>query len=140
VNAGRSIRLIVDYGLLGDDVVPLMPDDVDPPDVAELGVILSMSASLRAGERLDPQRVERALEAGFGALMGLEAALSRAQRNSREAPDAGAAQIEELHHRITELRDALTDLRTLTGPPGDSRVGYGFVLPAQGQRFHAHRN
>jgi hypothetical protein len=117
-----------------------MADNEAPPDAAELGVILSMSASLRAGERVDPQRVERALEAGFGALMGLEAALSRAQRRSREAPDAGAAEIAALHDRITELRDALTELRTLSGPSGESRVGYGFVLPRQGRRFGAYRN
>jgi hypothetical protein len=140
VNACPSIRLIVDNELLGDDVVPQMPDDVTAPDVAELGVILSMSASLRAGRRLDPQQVERALEAGFGALMGLEARLSRAQRRSGPDPNAAAAEIAGLHARITGLRDALTDLRTLAGPPGESCVGYGFVLPALGQRFHARFN
>jgi hypothetical protein len=117
-----------------------MPDDFAPPDVAELGVILSMSASLRAGKRLDPPEVERVLETGFGALMGLEAALSRAQRRSGQNLKAASAEIRALHERINELRDALTDLRTLAEPPGESRVGYGFVLPGQAQRFHSHRN
>ncbi len=99
-----------------------------------------MSASLRAGKRPDPAEVERVLETGFGALMGLEAALSRAQRRAAQDPKADGAEIRALHARIIELRDALTDLRTLAGPPGESRVGYGFVLPGQAQRFHAHSN
>ena len=117
-----------------------MPDDIAPPDVAELGAILSMFAPLRAGQRLDPNEVDCALEAGFGALMALEVTLSRAQRRSGHDPDADAAGIAAVHARIAELRDALTDLRTLAGPLGESRVGYGFVLPGQGQRFHANRN
>jgi hypothetical protein len=117
-----------------------MHDHVAPPYVAELGAILSVSASLRAGKRLDPAEVERVLETGFGALMGLEAALSRAQRRSGQDPKGDGAEISALHARIIELRDALTDLRTLAGPPGESRVGYGFVLPGQAQRFHAHSN
>ena len=140
VNARRSIRLIVNNGLLGDDIVPQMPDEFAPSGVAELGVILSMSASLRGGKRPDPADVERVLETGFGALMGLEAALSRAQRRAAQDPKAAGAEIRALHDRINELRDALTDLRTLAGPPGESRVGFGFVLPGQAQRFHAHSN
>jgi hypothetical protein len=125
---------------LGDDIVPQMPDDFAPSDVAELGVILSMSASLRAGKCLDPPEVERVLETGFGALMGREAALARAQRRTGQDPEADGAEIRALHAGIIELREALTDLRTLAGPPGESRVGYGFVLPGQAQRFHSHRN
>ena len=100
-----------------------------------------MLAYLRAGQRLDSREVERALEAGFGALIGLEAELARAQRAgaAAERPEARAAAIADLKARIDELREALTDLRSLAVPPGEARVGYGFVLPG-GQRVHVHRN
>ena len=78
------------------------------------------------------------MEAGFGALIGLEAELSRVQRAGYAAePDARAAAVAELRASITELRDALTDLRTLAVPPGTARVGYGFVLPAPGRMLQA---
>ena len=100
-----------------------------------------MAARLRAGRRIDPHEVERALEAGFGILIALEAELSRVQRagaaQGREAPAVASA---SLKAQIDELREALTDLRTLAGPPGESRVGYGFVLPGQPPQLHVHRN
>jgi VIT1/CCC1 family predicted Fe2+/Mn2+ transporter len=119
-----------------------MADDVVPPDVDELSVLRGMLARLRAGERLDSHGVERALEAGFGALMGLEAELARAQRAGAtgERPETHAAAMADLKARIDELREALTDLRTLAVAPGEARVGYGFVLPGERHGRHAHDN
>ncbi|MGZ4299569.1 MAG: hypothetical protein ACXVVK_21240 [Solirubrobacteraceae bacterium] len=117
-----------------------MADDTVPPRADELSVLRSMSGRLRAAHRLDPHEVERALEAAFGALIGLEAELSRVQRRAVEQPEAHAAAIAQLKVRINELREALTDLRTLAVAPRESRVGYGFVLPGHGQRLHTHRN
>ena len=115
-------------------------DDVPPRD-DESDVLRDMAARLRAGERPNLHEVERRLEAGFGALIGLEAELARVQRASaREEAAARAAAGADLMHRIGELREALSDLRTLTVPPGESRVGYGFVLPRHEQRLHAHPN
>ena len=106
-----------------------------------------MSARLRAGQHVDSHEVERALEAGFGALIALEAELSRVQRagalgrpETVGRPEAQAAASADLRARIDELRETLTDLRTLAVGPGESRVGYGFVLPGQPQRLHAHPN
>ncbi|HEX3976147.1 MAG TPA: hypothetical protein VHW96_07760 [Solirubrobacteraceae bacterium] len=117
-----------------------MSDDVAHPRADELDLLLSMSTRIRAAQRMDPQEIERALEAGFAALIGLEAELSRVLANARVNPDAHAAAISELKARIETLRDALTDLRTLAVPPGEARIGYGFVLPDQHGRAHAHRN
>jgi hypothetical protein len=72
--------------------------------------------------------VEHELETGFGRLMGLEAELARARRHEVAGLEP-ASTIEELQHQITALRDALVDLRTVSGPPGPPRIGYGFVLP-----------
>lgn len=117
-----------------------MSDDLGHPRTAELDVLLSMSTRIRASQRTDPHEVERALEAGFAALIGLEAELSRVQARARAGSEADAAAISELKTRIGVLRDALTDLRTLSVPPGEARIGYGFVLPDQHGRAHAHRN
>jgi hypothetical protein len=115
-----------------------MAGDALPPNADELSVLRGMTRRLRAGEHLDMHGVERALEAGFGALIGLEAELSRVQRAGYAAqPDARAAAVGELNASITKLRDALSDLRTLAVPPGEARVGYGFVLPASGRLLQA---
>ncbi len=116
------------------NMTPSMADEAAPSPVDHLAVVQGMSARIRAGEPVDPQRIERTLEAGFGALIGLEAELSRALRASRDG--GGPAQSgDELIVRIGELRDALTELRTLAVAPGESRIGYGFVLPSS---YHAH--
>lgn len=100
-----------------------------------------MSTRIRAAQRTDPHEVERALEAGFAALIGLEAELSRVQARARGGSEADAAAITTFKTRIGVLRDALADLRTLSMPPGEApRIGYGFVLPDQHGRAHAHRN
>lgn len=84
---------------------------------------------IRAGEPPDPHVIERTLEAGFGALIAMEVELSRIRRAFGESSsDAGA--IDDVFGRINVLRGALTELRTQAVPPGESRVGYGFVLPA----------
>jgi hypothetical protein len=105
-------------------------------------MLRGMSARLRAGQRLDPHEVERALEAGFGALIGLEAELSRVQRGAGafDDPAAQATASAGLKAQIDDLREALRDLRILAVPPGESRVGYGFVLPGQPPQLHAHPN
>ena len=103
-------------------------------------MLRGMAADLRAGERVNSPEVERRLEAGFGALIGLEAELARVQRASRPEPAAQPAASASLKHRISELRDALTDLRTLAVQPGESRVGYGFVLPGHQQHLQVYSN
>ena len=68
-------------------------------------------------------------------MMRLEAELSRLGPRSAPADETNARRIGELQTRITELRDALTELRALTVPPGEAPIGFGFVLPtAQRQR------
>ncbi len=98
-----------------------------------------MSTRIRAAQRMDVQEIERALEAGFAALIGLESELSRALVRARAGSETDAAAATRLSARIHLLREALTDLRTLSVPPGEARIGYGFVLPDHG-RAHAHRN
>jgi hypothetical protein len=108
-----------------------MADEAAPSPVDHVAVLRGMSVRIRAGEPTDPHELERALEAGFGALIALEAELSRLQRASgdtgRDAQVIG--HIEALHH-------ALIEVRKLAVPPGESRVGYGFVLPAPRHQRH----
>jgi hypothetical protein len=115
-----------------------MGDDLGQPRSDELDVLQSMAARIRAAQRTDPQEIEGALETGFAALIGLEAELSRTQASARANPAAHAAAISELKTRIDVLRDVLTDLRTLAVPPGQARIGYGFVLPAERGPVHTH--
>jgi hypothetical protein len=77
-----------------------------------------------------PERVEidGALERGFGRLMALEAELQRVS-NEASVPNGPQSRIDDLRDAITVLRDALTELRTLSSPSGPPRIGYGFVLP-----------
>jgi hypothetical protein len=117
-----------------------MADNLGHPRTDQLDVLQSMSTRIRAGQRMDPQEIERALEAGFAALIGLEAGLSRVQASARAEPEAHAAAITELMTRIEVLREALTDVRTLSVAPGEARIGYGFVLPEQHGQAHAQRN
>lgn len=117
-----------------------MPDDFAHHPSDELDVLLSMSTPLRAGQRIDAGEVERALEAGFGSLIALEAQLSRLQAKARTGPDVDEPEMGALKNRIEALRDALADLRTLSTPPGEARIGYGFVLPGQHDRPHAQHN
>jgi hypothetical protein len=69
----------------------------------------------------------------------MEAELQRAKRDAgRPATELAegedpARRVNELMHAISELSDALTELRDLVSPPGGpSRAGYGFVLPPRG--------
>jgi hypothetical protein len=118
-----------------------MADDVAHPRPDELDVLVGMSTCLRAAQRLDPREVERALEAGFAALIALEAQLSRIQAVARRDGVAPAAGRDDLMDRIEALRAALTELRTLAVPAGEARVGYGFVLPgSRPKQFQARRN
>jgi hypothetical protein len=117
-----------------------MSDDLGHPRTDELEVLQSLSMRIRAAQRMDAREIERALEAGFGALIGLEAELSRVQARARANPEAHATAIGELKSRIAVLHDALSDLRTLAVPAGEARIGYGFVLPGQHGRAHAHPN
>lgn len=118
-----------------------MADDLGYPRTDELCMLQSILARLRAHQRVDPQAIEQALEAGFGALVVLEAELSRAQVRARSGEHRdGDAVISELKTRIEALRDALTDLRTQAVPPGQARIGYGFVLPDSHSQARAHRN
>jgi hypothetical protein len=91
----------------------------------------SISSRLRAGERLRTREVEQALERGFGLLMTFEADLQRALNASAEAGEPGTSEVEALRGAITKLRRPLIDLRTLSSPDGQSKVGYGFVLPRE---------
>jgi hypothetical protein len=102
---------------------PVLPA---PEQVQSLGCI---SARLRAGETLGRPELERALEQGFGCLIGL-----KAERQRRLDPMAGEVKVhdasgDELERWIGRLSDALTELRRLSSPEAPTRIGYGFVLP-----------
>lgn len=114
--------------------------DAGVPPLDDVDVLRGMTARIRASQATDPQEVERALEAGFALMIGLEAELSRVQVSARAGSEPDAAAISELKTRIDMLREALTDLRTLSVAPGEARIGYGFVLPGQHGHAHAHRN
>jgi hypothetical protein len=117
-----------------------MADDIAHPRPDEVDLLLSMSARLRAAQWTDPHDVEHALEAGFAALIVLEAELSRVLLRARAGSEPDAIAAAELKTRIEVLREALTDLRTLSVAPGEARIGYGFVVPGRHGRAHAHRN
>jgi hypothetical protein len=117
-----------------------MADEAASCPADPVAVLCGISMRIRAGEPADPHEVECVLEVGFGALIALEAELSRAQASARVNPEAHGAVIGELKTQINVLHDALTQLRTLSVPPGEARIGYGFVLPGQHGRAHAHRN
>ncbi|HEY2319760.1 MAG TPA: hypothetical protein VGH67_15745 [Solirubrobacteraceae bacterium] len=102
-----------------------------PQEFRDLEPLRRMSERIRGGDTPPQTEIEQALEAGFGRLIGLEAELGRAR--PAQAPGPMGAVAEELLREICELRDALTELRTLSGPPGPSRIGYGFVLPGKEQ-------
>lgn len=116
-----------------------MADGAVPP-LDDLDVLRGMAARIRASRPIDPHEIERALEAGFATMIGLEAELLRLRRNLPAAAGRGGRSRGEIAARIGALRDALTDLRELAVAPGESRVGYGFVLPAGRRHAHAHRN
>lgn len=117
---------------MADDPPHLHDDDLDR--------LLSMTMRIREARRADPNEVEPALEKGFAALIGLEAELSRRQARARSGSEDDAAAAIEVKARIEALRDALTDLRTLSVPPGEARIGFGFVLPDQHSRSSPRRN
>lgn len=109
-----------------------MADEAAPSPVVQVAVLRGLSVRIRAGEPTDPLEIERVLEAGFGALIALEAELSRLRRASGDTGrDAGAAA--EVIGQIEALHDVLIDVRELAVPPGESRVGFGFVLPGRRQ-------
>ncbi|MGH2876124.1 MAG: hypothetical protein ACRDRL_20030 [Sciscionella sp.] len=86
-----------------------------------------LRADVRAGERPPRVELERALEAGFGCLVALEAQL---QRVRRAGPGTGGARGEDdLRERIDALGEVLGELRGTGSSGGRSRAGYGFVLP-----------
>jgi hypothetical protein len=110
--------------------------------IEQVHAIENMSAQLRLGEAPGRVEVEGVLERGFGRLMGLEAELQRARGRSPSGENAENAEnaangangangeaVQELMGSITVLRAALTELRTLSSPPGPPRIGYCFVLP-----------
>lgn len=89
-------------------------------------VLNQMSVSVRAGRPQDPIAFAEAQERAFGLLMAMEARLGRAQRTGGDPTRA-----RELMDSIEALRDALNELRSISGEAGQSRIGYGFVLPGQ---------
>lgn len=114
-----------------------MADGVVPP-LDDLDALRGMAARIKGSRPTDPRAIERALEAGFARMISLEAELSRLRRNGLAAEPGGPSP-EQIAAWIGELREALIELRELAVPPGESRVGYGFVLPG-GRHAHAHRN
>lgn len=112
--------------------------DAAPSRSDQLAALRRLSLRVREGDPPAALEIERALEAGFGAMIGLEAELSRLRSRSLPADDVstGRPGAVELQSQIEEFREALTDLRTLAAPSEESRVGYGFVLPAT--RRHTH--
>ena len=114
-----------------------MADGVVPP-LDDLDVLRATAARIKASRPTDPRSIECALEAGFATMISLEAELSRLRRNGLAA-EPGAPSPEQIAVWIGELREALIELRELAVAPGESRVGYGFVLPDR-RHAHAHRN
>ena len=112
----------------------LVTGDVAPNRSPELDALRSVSRSIRCGEPLDSSEIERVLELGFAAMIGLEAELSRRRPRATPGDEPGAERISDLRSRIAELSDALTELRTLSVHPGESRIGFGFVLPKTRRR------
>jgi hypothetical protein len=105
-----------------------MSDDRVHESTAHIDTLERLSARIEAADSPSRLEVEQALEAGFGCLMGYEVQLQRERGRSSES-DATKASDVELLRQTEMLRAALTRLRTLSSPPGPSRVGYGFVLP-----------
>lgn len=103
----------------------------------QVGLIARMSVRIRAGEALARIEVEQVLERGFGSLMQMEAQLQSVRRGPGGGTDPPAPGAEELQHSIVSLRDALSELRTLSGPDDVPRIGYGFVLPGDPGPPHA---
>lgn len=114
-----------------------MADGVVPP-LDDLDVLRGMAARIKGSRPTDARAIECALEAGFATMISLEAELSRLRRNGLAAEPGGPSP-EQIAAWIGELREALIELRELAVPAGESRVGYGFVLPG-GRHAHAHRN
>jgi hypothetical protein len=100
----------------------------------ELDALCDASRRIRAGERTEPSEVEQALEVGFAAMIGMEAELSRLRPRAAPCDAPGAGRAGDLKRHITELSEALTELRMLSVRPGESRVGFGFVLPTPHRR------
>jgi hypothetical protein len=98
-----------------------------PAIVSELD---SMSRELRGGRRVAQRHMEEALERGFGELMQLEAELQRRQRSRPPSEPQEGPDLVALRRAISELQEALNQLRTLSSPAEAPRIGYGFVLPA----------
>lgn len=106
---------------------PQMAHDPVPTGLAEeIASITRLTVRLQSGERASRVEVEETLEAGFGTLVGLEAALQRARKRGGQAEVVNADRLEWAIGRLTE---ALAGLRALSSPSRPVRVGYGFVLP-----------
>jgi hypothetical protein len=114
----------------------LVTGDVAPHRSAELDALRGASVSIRSGEPTDPSEIERTLEVGFAAMIGLEAELSRLRPRATPGDEPCTDRVNALRTRIAELSDALSELRTLAVRPGESRVGFGFVLPKPRRRQH----
>jgi hypothetical protein len=114
---------------------PHVPGDLTPPHPsAELDALRRACLRIQTGDPGDLSEIERILEGGFGAMIGLEADLSRLRREGALRDELDAERICDLHTSITELSDALTELRTLAVSPEEPRIGFGFVLPERRQR------
>jgi hypothetical protein len=112
----------------------LVAGDVTPPRLAELDALRAASDRIRSGKPTDPAEIERTLEAGFAAMIALEAELSRLRPRATPRDEPFTDRVNDLRTRIAELSDALNELRTLAVRPGESRVGFGFVLPTPKRR------
>lgn len=86
-----------------------------------------LHADVRAGEHPPRAELERALEAGFGCLVSLQAQFQRVRRAG--SASGGAPGEDELRERIDALSDVLGELRGSGSGVAGSRAGYGFVLP-----------
>lgn len=107
-------------------------DAHDVPRLSELiGRLQSMSESIRAGREPGRVEVEQALERGFGALVQLEARLQNVRRAGASGSEPSSEDV--LENSIGHLRDALTELQTLTSAETPPQVSYGFVLPEEKQ-------
>ncbi len=109
-----------------------------PSPSHQVKLLERLTASIRAGEsRPDRIEIEQELERGLALLMSLEAQISRARHDGTGSGDARGAPLREQEQLALQLRNAASQLRTLSRHDDPPRIGYGFVLPQRSERRHA---
>jgi hypothetical protein len=93
--------------------------------------INELAAQVGSSRKPSQPEVQDVLERGFGYLMSLEARLQRIRKQTdrKERPDEPVTP--QLLDEIESLRDALTNLRTVSQSDATSWLSRGFVLPSR---------